>query len=172
MLTINLLEALPRTALHERLSREGRIVEEEGRESNVVFRRPYDAVVASWRRCIAEAYDPAALYARFAYNCEHTYPNRIRPDFGPARASWSNIATGLRIMKNLFLRVGAQSDYRRTFWNLALPLLRAGRIEDLIHIGLVGHHLVEFTREALSGTQNASFYAPTVRSKERVAAAG
>jgi radical SAM superfamily enzyme YgiQ (UPF0313 family) len=172
MLTINLIEALPRTALYERLAREHRIVEEEGRESNVVFRRPYDEVVASWKRCIAEAYDPAALYARFAYNCEHTYPNRIRPDFGPERASWSNVAEGLRIMKNLLLRVGAGSKYRRTFWNLALPLLRAGRIEDLIHVGLVGHHLIEFTREALSGTQNASFYAPTPRRRERAAAAG
>ena len=171
MLTINLIEALPRTALHERLARENRLVEEEGRESNVVFRRPYADVVASWKRCIAEAYDPEALYARFAYNCARTYPNRIRPDFGPERASWGNIAYGLRILKNLFLRVGARSDYRRTFWKLALPLLRAGRIEDLIHVGLVGHHLVEFTREALSGAQNASFYAPTARLKEPLAAA-
>jgi radical SAM superfamily enzyme YgiQ (UPF0313 family) len=171
MLTINLIEALPRTALYERLVRENRIVEEEGRESNVVFLRPYEEVVASWKRCIAEAYDPAALYARFAYNCEHTYPNRIRPDFGPERTSWRNIAYGLRIMKNLLLKVGAQSNYRRTFWNLALPLLRAGRIEEVIHIGLVGHHLIEFTREALSGAQNASFYAPTVRAKESLAAA-
>ena len=165
MLTINLIEALPRTALYERLARENRIVEEPGRESNVVFRRPYNEVVASWKRCIAEAYEPAALYRRFAYNCEHTYPNRIQADFGSERASWSNIAYGARIMKNLFLRVGAMSDYRRTFWKLALPLLRAGRIEDLIHIGLVGHHLVEFTREALSGRQNASFYAPNIRLK-------
>jgi radical SAM superfamily enzyme YgiQ (UPF0313 family) len=171
MLTINLIEALPRTALHERLTRENRIVEEDGRESNVVFLRPYDEVVASWKRCIAEAYDPAALYARFAYNCEHTYPNRIRPDFGPERASWSNIAYGLRILKNLFLQVGARSDYRRIFWNMALPLLRTGRIEDLIHVGLVGHHLIAFTREALSGAQNASFYAPTARAKETFAAA-
>jgi radical SAM superfamily enzyme YgiQ (UPF0313 family) len=171
MLTINLIEALPRTTLYERLARENRIVEEDGRESNVVFLKPYDEVVASWKRCIAEAYDPAALYARFAYNCEHTYPNRIRPDFGPERTSWSNIAYGLRIMKNLFLRVGAGSHYRRTFWNLAWPLLRAGRIEDLIHVGLVGHHLVEFTREALSGAQNASFYAPTTRAKRPFVAA-
>jgi radical SAM superfamily enzyme YgiQ (UPF0313 family) len=172
MLTINLIEALPRTALYERLARENRIVEEPGRESNVVFRRPYDEVVASWKRCIAEAYDPAALYARFAYNCEHTYPNRIRPNFGPERASWNNIAYGLRIMKNLLLKVGAQSNYRRTFWNLAVPLLRTGRIEDLIHVGLVGHHLIEFTREALAGTQNASFYAPMPRRKGQVAAIG
>ena len=172
MLTINLIEALPRTALYERLARENRIVEEPGRESNVVFRRPYDEVVASWKRCIAEAYDPAALYARFAYNCEHTYPNRIRPNFGPERASWNNIAYGLRIMKNLLLKVGAQSNYRRTFWNLAVPLLRTGRIEDLIHVGLVGHHLIEFTREALAGTQNASFYAPMPRRKGQVASIG
>jgi hypothetical protein len=37
-------------------------------------------------------------------------------------------------------------------------------------VGMVGHHLAEFTREALSGAQNASFYAPTARLKEPAAA--
>ena len=50
MLTINLLQALPRTALYDRLPREHRIVEDETLESNVVFRRPYDDVVASWKQ--------------------------------------------------------------------------------------------------------------------------
>lgn len=37
MLTINLLQALPKTPLWERLQREGRIVDDDGRESNVQF---------------------------------------------------------------------------------------------------------------------------------------
>jgi radical SAM superfamily enzyme YgiQ (UPF0313 family) len=167
MLTINLLEALPRTALFDRLSRENRILEEPGRESNVVFRLPHDEVVSAWKHLIAEAYEPDALYARFAHNVEHTFVNRIRPAFGAERASWQNIALGMRIMSSLFLRVGVLSDYRRVFWKLALPLLRAGRIEDLIHIGLVAHHLIAFTREAVSGLQNASFYASGARIEGR-----
>ncbi len=166
MLTINLLQALPRTALYERLSREKRIVEDEGLESNVVFRRPYKDVLSSWRQCIAEAYAPDALYARFAHNIGHTYVNRIRPDFGPQRASFANVVYGMRILLNVLLRVGALSDYRRRFWKTAVPLLLKGRIEELIHIGLVGHHLITFTREALAGDQNASFYAKTARPRQ------
>ena len=167
MLTINLLQALPRTALYDRLAGENRIIEDEGLESNVVFRRPYNAVLAAWRNLIAEAYEPSALYARYAYNVEHTYPNRLHPDHGGDRASLSNVAYGMKILANVFLRVGGLSDYRKVFWNMALPLLRAGRIEEVIHVGLVAHHLIKFSREAVAGAQNASFYAPA----ERAAAA-
>jgi len=163
MLTINLLQALPRTALYDRLAREHRIVEDERLESNVLFNRPYDEVVAGWKRLIAEAYEPSALYGRYAHNIEHTYPNRLRPEFGPNRASFSNITYGVKILANIFFRVGGLSNYRKVFWNMALPLLRAGRIEEVIHIGLVGHHLIKYTREAVSGEQNASFYAPAER---------
>jgi radical SAM superfamily enzyme YgiQ (UPF0313 family) len=172
MLTINLLQALPRTALYDRLLREHRIIEDETLESNVVFRRPYDEVVASWKHVIEKAYTPEALYARFQYNVEHTYSNRIKPAFGSNRASFSNVLTGLRIIANIFVRVGGLSDYRKVFWNMAMPLLRAGRVEEMIHIGLVSHHLIKFTREAISGEQNASFYASVERAPvERAARA-
>jgi len=170
MLTINLLQALPRTPLYDRLTAEGRIVEDAERESNVLFRRPYEEVVAGWKRCIAAAYEPRALYRRFAHNVVHTYPNRITPPASPERASWTNIGRGLRIMVNLLLRVGVMADYRRTFWELARPLLRAGRIEDLIHVALVAHHLISFTRDALSNGQNASFYSAKRRERQAVIA--
>ena len=160
MLTINLLQALPRTPLHERLSAAGRIVEDPRLESNVVFRQPYESVVAAWKTLIAEAYSPEAVYERFAYNAAHTYPNRLTPPASPARASWSNIAHGLAILRNLIWHVGIKSDYRRTFWHLARPLIAERRLEDVLHIGLVAHHLISFTREALAGRQNASYYSP------------
>ena len=40
MLTINLLQALPKTPLWDRLARDGRIVEECALESNVLFLLP------------------------------------------------------------------------------------------------------------------------------------
>jgi radical SAM superfamily enzyme YgiQ (UPF0313 family) len=170
MLTINLLQALPRTPLFERLAAEGRLIEDPARESNVAVRMPYDVVVAMWRRCIAEAYEPEELYRRFAHNLEHTYPNRIKPPASPERASAANLRRGLRIMANLLLRVGLVADYRRVFWRMAVPLLRAGRIEDVIHVALVAHHLISFTRDAVSGRHNASFYSAKTRTDEAVAA--
>ena len=38
LLTINLLQALPKTPLWDRLARENRLIEDEGQESNVDFR--------------------------------------------------------------------------------------------------------------------------------------
>jgi radical SAM superfamily enzyme YgiQ (UPF0313 family) len=163
MLTVNLLQALPRTPLWDRLAAERRLIDDPERESNVDFRRPYDEVVAGWRRVIAEAYAPEALYRRFAYNIEHTYPNRLKPPASPQRASWANLRKGLRILRNLLLRAGVMADYRRAFWRMAWPLLRQGRIEDLIHVGLVAHHLIIFAREAAAGGQNASFYSAKER---------
>ncbi|MEH1931915.1 MAG: hypothetical protein V7K14_02620 [Nostoc sp.] len=34
------------------------------------------------------------------------------------------------------LRIGIFSHYRQTFWKMAKPALKAGNIENLIHIGL------------------------------------
>jgi radical SAM superfamily enzyme YgiQ (UPF0313 family) len=171
MLTINLLEALPRTPLWDRLKAAGRLAPDEGRESNVQFLQPYDEVVASWRRCITEAYRPETLYRRFAHNVVHTYPNRLKLAATPQRASWKNIRRGLRILRNLMFRVGLLGDYRKVFWSVAGPLLRKGDIESVIHVGLIAHHLISFSRQAAVGAQNASFYSPNAREQGTLAVA-
>ncbi|MBW4624718.1 MAG: B12-binding domain-containing radical SAM protein [Brasilonema octagenarum HA4186-MV1] len=163
MLTINLLHALPKTALWSRLEQAGRLVSDENRESNIEFLMPYEQVVEMWRRCVTTAYEPEFLYQRYAYNMEHTYPNRIEVPNSPARASWANIKKGLTIMSNLLLRVGLLGNYRKTFWNMALPALKAGKIEQLIHVGLVGHHLIKFTTECAKKEESASFYSQKIR---------
>jgi hopanoid C-2 methylase len=158
MLTVNLLQALPRTPLWERLKREGRLIaEDSGLESNVRFFRPYDEVVATWKRCIAYAYDPERLFARFSYQVEATYRNRMR---GPARGKLTinNLRRALVLAFNIALRVGLLADYRRSYWRAAGRALRHGQIDAALGMGLVGHHLIRFTREALRGEQNASFY--------------
>jgi radical SAM superfamily enzyme YgiQ (UPF0313 family) len=163
MLTINLLYALPKTPLWDRLRAEGRLNFDETRESNVEFLLPYEEVVGMWRRCISKAYEPEFLYDRFAYQIHHTYPNRIAVPNSPARTSRENIIKGLTILSNLLVRVGCFGDYRRTFWNLALPSLKTGAIESLIHVGLVSHHLVRFSRECAGGEESASFYSQKVQ---------
>ncbi|NJM70740.1 MAG: B12-binding domain-containing radical SAM protein [Scytonema sp. RU_4_4] len=163
MLTINLLHALPKTPLWSRLEKAGRLVFDENRESNIKFLMPYEQVVEMWRRCVTTAYEPEFLYQRYAYNMEHTYSNRIEVPNSPARASWANIKKGLTIMSNILLRVGILGNYRKTFWNMALPALKAGKIEQLIHVGLVGHHLIKFTQECAKNEESASFYSQKIR---------
>ncbi len=164
MLTINLLQALPRTPLWTRLENAGRLIDDPARESNVDFLLPYDTVLEMWRRCIREAYSPEAVYRRFAHNARHTYPNRIEPD-PSGRATWRNVWQGLRLAANLIVRAGILADYRRQFWRVAGHELKHGRIEAALDIGLVAHHLITFSRQALAGKHNASFY-----SAKRVAA--
>lgn len=156
MLTINLLYALPRTPLYRRLESEGRLEQDLSKVSNVRFKMPYEDVIRMWNHCISEAYDPANLLRRFAYQAEITFPNRLCP---PRKASPSQILFGMRILARVLWQVGWRSDYRQVFWRHAGPLLRSGRIEEVIHIGLVSHHLIRFSREAVQGNGEACFYA-------------
>ncbi len=158
IVTINLLQALPRTPLWDRLRREGRLVEDDERESNVDFRRPHDEVVATWRGCMARAYRPEAVFARFQHQVTETYANRIRPLTYWQRMSWHNAGRGLRLLRRIFWQAGIRSDYRRHFWKFALPRLMRGEIDYLIRVGLMAHHLILSGGEAGAGRQAASHY--------------
>ena len=162
VLTINLLEALPRTPLHRRLQAEGRLIEDAtGRESNVDFLLPYNDVVAMWRRTFSTAFAPDAIYRRFAYNQQHTYPNRIAiPPSG--KISVANIYRGFSTLAKLMVKVGIFSNYRRIFWRMAWPCLKQLDIEDVIHVSLVAHHMISYAREAEAGFQTAAFYSPNI----------
>jgi len=157
VLTINLLEALPRTPLHRRLAAEGRLVEAAGRESNVDFKLPYKDVIAMWQRTFCTAFAPEAIYRRFLYNQQHTYPNRVEiPPTG--KLSWSNVWRGVTTLFKLVLKVGVLGDYRQVFWRMAIPALKSGDIESVIHVSLVSHQMISYAREAVAGEQGASFF--------------
>jgi radical SAM superfamily enzyme YgiQ (UPF0313 family) len=163
LLTINLLYALPKTPLYERLQRAGRVVAPEAAErlvSNVRFLMPYDDVVRMWYETITAAYAPEALFRRFRHQTEHTFPNRWmrRP-----KASAALIRYGLSIIGRVLWHCGLKASWRRAFWDLCWPLLRQGRIDEVIHIGIVAHHLLTFTREIEEGRWEASFYAASER---------
>src|SRR5262249_26015918 len=154
------LYALPRTPLWRRLEAERRLLPDEGREANIAFRMPYASVLEMWQRCITTGDAPGAGYERYLYNVEHTFPNRVPFPTTAQRAPWKNLVMGRGILGRLFWRIGLRSDYRRTFWKAALPLLRTGQIEALINTAVVSHHLIEFTRQCVRGTRESSFYAP------------
>jgi radical SAM superfamily enzyme YgiQ (UPF0313 family) len=159
-LTMNLLQALPKTPLWDRLKAAERLVDDPTLESNVRFLRPYDDVVGMWRRCIAYAYDPERLFARFRHQVATTYGNRMTvPVRG--RLTFATLKFAARFAARLVYHVGLKADYRRHFWRAAWQAIRRGQIDMVFAMGFVGHHLIEFSREALRGEQNASFYSAT-----------
>jgi radical SAM superfamily enzyme YgiQ (UPF0313 family) len=164
ILTINLLQALPKTPLWDRLKRDQRLIADDtGLESNVRFLRPYDEVVAMWRRCIEHAYAPERLFKRFSHQVEATYANRLVD--GPVRGklTWNNISLALVLAFNIARHIGLRADYRRWFWKAVLPALRRGQVDAAFSMGVVGHHMITFSREAVRGEQNASFYSAQTR---------
>jgi radical SAM superfamily enzyme YgiQ (UPF0313 family) len=157
MLTINLLQALPKTPLWDRLERDGRLVDGQARESNVRFLRPYDEVVAMWRRAIAYANDPERLFDRFWHQVERTYVNR---KLAPARGklTFANLSGAAVLAYRILWYLVIRSDYRRPFLRAARHALARKQYDAAFGIAFIGYHLIEFTREALRGEQNASFY--------------
>ena len=161
LLTINILHALPKTPLWDRLNAAGRLLDGTDRQSNVDFLLPYGTIVGTWRECIRQAYTPDALYERFAHQLENTFPNRKPLPATRARINPSNVLRGLQIAGRLFWRIGLKAEYRKVFWKTAWPLLRRGRIEDVIHVGVVAHHLIQFANECdrEEGLGEMCFYA-------------
>lgn len=157
MLTINLLYALPKTPLYDRLLDEGRITDDPTRESNVIFAMPSWQVQRMWLRCISEAYEPSRLLERFSHQCETTYRNRLEPR---RKLSAGVISFGLRTVQRVLWQCAVRNDWRSDFRRVAWPLLRTGRVEDVTHMGIVAHHLVKFTRQCQNGQSESCFYAP------------
>jgi radical SAM superfamily enzyme YgiQ (UPF0313 family) len=160
LLTINLLQALPRTPLWDRLAADGRLVEDDSLESNVVFKRPYREVVDGWRRVMALAYEPAALFDRYEHQIEATYRHRLGR---PRKVTFADVKRGLSVISRVIWTCGVVSRYRASFWKFAWRRLKALEIEWLISSSVVAHHLISFADQACAGAQNASFYSTRLR---------
>jgi radical SAM superfamily enzyme YgiQ (UPF0313 family) len=161
IMTVNILFALPNTALYARLEKDHRVLppqEAENRDSNIVFLQPYETVVRNWQKVIAHVFDPKHLYARYAYNAIHTYPNRIKPKHPLKQATWSNISRALGIFRRILWSVGIRSDYRREFWKMAWTELKQGNVETMFQVAMVAHHLITYARECTQGKMQSSNY--------------
>jgi radical SAM superfamily enzyme YgiQ (UPF0313 family) len=166
IMTVNLLYALPKTPLYDRLEKAQRLNDDPTRESNVEFLRPYDVVVEDWLKVIRAIYSPEFLYRRYAYQSEHTYANRIKPAQPWKQATPANLRRAGIILKRLVHRVGIQSDYRKEFWKMFGRQLGQGNIETIFQVAMVAHHLITYGRECTEGRMQASNYSAKRKEKE------
>jgi hypothetical protein len=138
---VGLLTALPGTALHRRLQREGRLRRESGGDQ---FARPNfepaldeATLLAGYRSLLASLYSPDAYYRRAEQVvAEIGCGQRIalRP---------GGLATLLRSM----LHIGLLSPRRWRYWRLLrLSLKRPHTFVRAVGLAVKGEHLIEYTR--------------------------
>ena len=166
MLTINLLQALPKTPLWDRLKRADGCRRPDAREQRAFpasVRRRGGDVAALHRPCQRSGAAVRALPPSGRCDlCEphdHAGARQAQLDQPCGRAG-----AGVRVM----LHIGVLSDYRKPFWRAARHALRRGQIDAVLGMGFIAHHLIQFTREALRGEQNASYYSTKMRKAEPV----
>lgn len=158
LMTVNLLYALPKTPLYDRLRLQNRIVDDPGRDSNIAFLEPHEKVMERWRHVIAQLYEPSALYGRFHAQCQTTYTRRTARRNNLRQLTVRNLRRAVRIMSRMIWYIGLRGNYRREFWKMFWARLRKGEIETLFHVVIVSHHLITYAREAVSGKMQASNY--------------
>ncbi len=163
MVTLNLIQALPRTPLWDRLAAEGRLSDDPERESNVIFKRGYDEVVGDWRKALKQIYDPAHLFARYDHLTKTVFPHRRPRPRAPGSVTPKDVRRGFKMLFKILWKLGVIANYRREFWTYAWPRLKAGRIEEVISVGILAKHLITFSRKACAGKLNASNYSHRLR---------
>ena len=161
----NLLAALPKTPLWDRMLREGRLLdtgEGDSRQSesllaclatNVRYRLDNDLVVRMLLDTVAEVYSPREVYRRNLWNAEHVYGQQL-PGRPPVR-NLSELGFILRFTLGTFARVligiglRGEPEERREFWRFVggvLRLRRAGKLasalEVLLRVPPNTHHLI------------------------------
>ncbi|MGH7286523.1 MAG: radical SAM protein, partial [Myxococcota bacterium] len=165
----NLLAALPKTPLWDRMLREGRLLdtgEGDTRQSesllaclttNVRYRLDNDLVVRMLLDTVAEVYSPREVYRRNLWNAEHVYGQQL-----PRRPTVRNLAElgfilrfTLGALARVLVGIGlrGEPEERREFWRFVagvLRLRRAGKLasalEVLLRVPPNTHHLITWGR--------------------------
>jgi len=150
---LNFLHALPRTALYERMEREGRMLAEsrvssgDGTPPN--FRTILDTAVLlkGFEKTISSIYDPAKFYERAwrsllsweTQSCQH--PSK-EPTVGQI----------VRILARSIWHQGLRSAYRRAYWKFFARIFgRYAMNRPKIWLGFTmmisGHHFIRYANE-------------------------
>ena len=165
LLTINLLYALPKTPLHDRLAREGRSAERR-RSGRQGVERAFPHGLRRRRRHVVRNHHrrlPARQAARPLPSPDrHDLPtaaaqsraSRAGRSSGAASACW-------RACSGIAAR-GAAGAVNSGAWRCRC--CARGRIEEMVSIATVAHHLITFVGEIRSGKHEACFYADPSRS--------
>jgi radical SAM superfamily enzyme YgiQ (UPF0313 family) len=157
---VGMLNALPKTPLHERLAAEKRLRSEAAGDPCALANfepkgMTLRELVAGYRRLVARLYSPGAYFARAAASIERWRPGRKR------RARPREWLAALRSV----VRQGIFSTYPWHYWRFILGTLvrMPTKIGRAIAMAISGHHYIVYTRIVVL---------PRLRAAERELAAG
>jgi radical SAM superfamily enzyme YgiQ (UPF0313 family) len=151
---LNFLQAVPQTPLHDRMKKEGRLVEYsvQNSDSNPPnFRTilPSDVLVRGFQKTLSSIYDPRKFYER-AWRSLNNWQTKDcqRPAHQPALGSL------IRIVLRSVWHQGLRSSYKGAYWKYFLRLIaRYPMNRAKLWLGFTilisGHHFIPYAQEVV-----------------------
>lgn len=151
---LNFLRALPRTALHDRMKKEGRLIESRVMSSDSTppnFRTTMDSTVLlrGFQKTLASIYDPEQFYAR-AWRSLQSWQTKScqRPCRQPA------FGQILRILLRSIWHQGFRGSYRKAYWKFFLKIfvrysLNRPKLWMAATLLISGHHFIPYASEVV-----------------------
>jgi len=151
---INFLHAVPRTALYDRMKKEGRLTElsvhnSDSTPPNFQTVLPPLVLLKGFQKTLASIYDPTKFYER-AWRSLQFWQTRNcqRPAQQPG---WVDMA---KIILRSIWHQGLRSSYRRPYWKYLLRLVtRCSTDPAKIWMGctimIAGHHFIPYAKEVV-----------------------
>ncbi len=151
---VNFLHAIPLTPLHDRMRKEGRLIEYSVNSSDSTipnFRTviPAEVLVRGFQKTIASIYEPTKFYER-AWRSLQDWQTKDcqRPADQPALASL------IRIVLRSIWHQGLRSSYRRAYWKYFFQLIaRYPTNRAKLWLGFTilisGHHFIPYAQEVV-----------------------
>ncbi|MEB3307022.1 MAG: B12-binding domain-containing radical SAM protein [Cyanobacteriota bacterium] len=160
---VGVLQALPNTALWQRLAAEGRLLDAEGVEAEgaeavdqgvqthlLNFRpdRPMAEIAGEFLSCFDALYQPQAFLER-AYRSCLQQGMALPADAGAATGMRRPPAGMMRALGTLSWRLGIRRSGRWAFWRRLIDLVcrRPGTLPDFLWLLLAEEHMVQYGRE-------------------------
>jgi len=151
---LNFLHAIPLTPLHDRMRRDGRLVEHSVNSSDATisnFRTmiPTDVLVRGFQKILSSIYNPEKFYERALRSLEDWQARDCqRPAQQPSFASM------VRIVLRSFWHQGFKSSYRKAYWKYFFKLLsRYAMNRPKLWLGFTilisGHHFIPYSKEVV-----------------------
>jgi radical SAM superfamily enzyme YgiQ (UPF0313 family) len=164
---VNFLHAIPLTPLHDRMKREGRLIEYSVNSSDSTtpnFRTvlPADVLVRGLQKTLTSIYDASAFYDRAWRSLEDWQSRKCqRPSHQPA------LGGIIRIVLRSIWHQGLRSSYRKAYWKYFLKLIaRYPMNRAKLWMGFTllisGHHFIPYAGEVVQDME-AEVLEPTSR---------
>jgi hopanoid C-2 methylase len=163
----NLLAALPKTPLWDRMNAAGRLIDEDGDtlqsqrmlsglHTNIRYKLPNEVVRAMLIEAALEVYSPERLYERQTHNARHVYIKQRggRPPSATFEQKMKLARVALGTITSVLWEIGVKADYRAIFWRFAWEVARLrisgglpSALDVIMRVGPGSHHLIHWARD-------------------------